>query len=91
MALEPTGDEINTLVGANRLGTDAAGNRVVVAATSESIDDFGWRTIWQAAESKYDLGDFEDNGTTRVVNVTTADCKAEEAEADGDFESEDED
>lgn len=81
MALIPTGDEVETETGLNRLGHDIEGNRVVVSASFEVVNDYGWRTPWQAAESKYARGEYEDNGTTRVVRVTTADCKAEEGDA----------
>lgn len=79
MALIPTGDSVRTPTGENRLGHDLDGNRIVVSASEEATEDQGWPTIWQAAETKYDAGEFDDNGTTRVIKVTTAECAAERA------------
>jgi hypothetical protein len=80
MALTWDGNEIDTLTGANRRGKDASGKIVVVSGTHEAVDDFGWRTIWQAAETKYANGIFEQNGEIYLVNVTTTDCQAEESD-----------
>lgn len=78
MALIWTGDEVGTLSGANRLGHDMQKNRVVVSGSHEAIEDYGWRTIWQAAETKYARGEYEQKEDTRSVRVTTADCEAED-------------
>lgn len=80
MALIPTGEEVSTLEGANRLGHDMDGNKVVVSGSSEAMNDFGWRTIWQAAETKYGRQEYEQISDTRVIRVTTGDCEAEEAD-----------
>lgn len=52
MALIPDGREVTTETGANRLGNDLEGNPVVVSCSHEAIQDYGWRTIWQAGETK---------------------------------------
>lgn len=83
MALIPTGQSATTATGENRLAHDADGNRVVVSTSFEVIDDFGWRTPWQAAERMYSRGEFvEQEGGTRLVRVTTADCRREVDDAD---------
>ena len=56
MALISTGQDVGTETGGNRLGHDKDKNRVVVSDTHEAIDDYGWRTIWQAAGTKYGHG-----------------------------------
>lgn len=77
MALIPTGQEVETETGVNRLGHDMENIRVVVSGSHEAISDYGWRTIWQAGETKYSRGEYEQNGETRLVRVTTVDCEAE--------------
>lgn len=79
MALIPDGREVATETGANRSGSDLDGQSVVVSSSHEAIEDFGWRTVWQAAETKYSRNLFEEIGDTRVIRVTTADCANEEA------------
>jgi hypothetical protein len=79
MALIPNGREVSTETGANRSGSDLDGQPVVVSGSHEEIEDFGWRTVWQAAETKYSRGLFEQIGDTRVIRVTTADCANETA------------
>lgn len=78
MALVWTGQEVETETGENRLGHDMDNNRVVVSGSHEAINDYGWRTIWQAGETKYGRGEYDENGETRLIRVTTADCKAED-------------
>ena len=33
---------------------DQSGKQVVVSASSEAVQDFGWSLIWTAASAKYD-------------------------------------
>ena len=80
MTLIPTGEEHATETGVGRLGHDAENNRVVVRTTFEAVDDYGWRTIWGASETKYLKGEYEQNGDTRLVKVTTTDCADEDEE-----------
>jgi hypothetical protein len=80
MALIPDGGEVETETGVTRSGKDMEGKRVVVSASHEAVEDYGWRTIWGAGETKYLRGLYEVNGESRVVRVKTADCAEEEAE-----------
>lgn len=77
MALIFSGQEIGTPTGANRLGKDMDGKRVVVSGSHEAIKDHSWRSIWQTAEAMYARGEFEEIENTRVVRVHTENCKAE--------------
>ncbi len=77
MALTPTGQTARTLGGVNALAQDSEGVRVIVSASDESIEDYGWPTIWQAAATKYLRGEFEQNeGATKVL-IRVIDCQTE--------------
>lgn len=78
MALVWSGREIDTETGQNRQGKDLDGNPVVVSGSHEAIQDYGWRTVWQAGETKYSAGTYEQIGDTRLIRVTTTDCANEE-------------
>lgn len=79
MALIPDGREVATETGANRSGKDLDDNPVVISGSHEAIHDYSWRTIWQAGETKYSRGSYEQIGDTRLVRVTTTDCANENA------------
>ncbi|OHD03823.1 MAG: hypothetical protein A2095_05500 [Sphingomonadales bacterium GWF1_63_6] len=79
MALIPDGREVGTETGVNRSGKDLDGNPVVVSASHEAIQDYGWPTAWGAGETKYQRGTYEQIGDTRLIRVTTADCANENA------------
>lgn len=63
----------NTM-GENAKTIDQDGGIVVVEATSEAIQDYGWPTIIEAASEKYDKGIEDSKGPPPVVRVTTSDC-----------------
>lgn len=74
MSLSPTGRKTETLTGINAQATDDDGAMVIVAATAEAIQDYGWGTIWSAASDKYDEGHVDRTGSVPIVSVTTSDC-----------------
>lgn len=74
MPLEDTGPNVVTLTGINTRAVDQDGNVVVISASQESIDDFGWGVIIPMASRKYDDGLF-DTGSTPLVRVTSSDCQ----------------
>ena len=76
MPLRDTGNRAQTPIGENALANDGDGNRVVVAATTEAIRDYGWGAILTVASAKYDSGDVEDGASVPTVRVSTTDCKA---------------
>jgi hypothetical protein len=61
------------LSGVNALGVDEKGVAVVVSASTEAIQDYGWPAIWEAASRKYDAGEASQNDGRSVVRVTTSD------------------
>jgi hypothetical protein len=75
MPLYDTGDRARTEAGENARAEDGEGRRVIVAASDEAIQDYGWGRIWDAAERKYDNGEYsEEAGRPRTVRITTTDC-----------------
>jgi len=75
MALTEIGPRIPTTTGVNTLAHDAAGNKVVVAASDEAIQDHGWAAILDAASRKYAAGEIEPDSNPPRVSVRTVDCK----------------
>lgn len=61
-------------------GEDLNGGAVRVRATKDLLDEFGTRTIWQAAETKYHEGDYQCQGTHALIAVSEHDCRHEEAD-----------
>lgn len=78
MALIWNGREVGTETGTNRQAEDMEGNRVVVSATREVEDDFGWPKAWRSAERKYAEGRYEEIGDTRLVRITTNDIQGDD-------------
>jgi len=75
MALNDTGyDKVATLTGMNAKTTDDAGNTVIVSASHEAIQDYGWPRVFEAASRKYDAEDVEPNSSPPLVRVTAGDC-----------------
>lgn len=74
MSLSPTGREVKTLTGVNAQATDDDDATVIVAATTEAIQDYSWSTIWSAASDKYDEGHVDRTGQVPIVSVSTSDC-----------------
>jgi hypothetical protein len=74
MALTDTGERVDTLSATNAKAHDHDGNIVVVSASHEVIQDFGWSAIFDAATLKFDAGQAEPNNTPPLVRITTADC-----------------
>jgi hypothetical protein len=77
VTLTPTGQTVRTSEGINCLAHDSDGARVIVSASDHAIQDYGWPTIWQAAATKYNRGEFEQNDSARIVPIRVSDCEAE--------------
>lgn len=75
MSLTETGPRVSTTTGVNTLAQDGAGNKVVVAASDEAIQDHGWAAIFAAASRKYDMGEIEPESNPPRVTVRTVDCE----------------
>lgn len=75
MPLTATGQEAKTETGVNARATNSTGEVVIVSATCESIQDYGWGTIWAVASDKYDSDNVDRDGPVPKVAVSTADCK----------------
>ncbi|MBL0928914.1 MAG: hypothetical protein IBJ15_02135 [Alphaproteobacteria bacterium] len=75
MALTEIGPRVSTTTGVNTLAHDAAGGKVVVAASDEAIQDHGWAAILDAASRKYAAGEIEPDSNPPRVSVRTVDCK----------------
>ena len=58
------------------LARGSAGERVVVAASSEAVEDYGWGAVFSAAGRKYDAGDFQIIQGVKQVRVVSSDCNA---------------
>ncbi|MGH6651081.1 MAG: hypothetical protein ACREB7_08120 [Sphingopyxis sp.] len=74
MPLTDTGVRVPTDTGVNARAKDEEDRAVVVAASQEAIDDYGWGTIFAAASRKYDNRDLESDGEPPRVRVHTSDC-----------------
>tara|TARA_R110002110_G_scaffold414164_2_gene643537 strand:- start:783 stop:1016 length:234 start_codon:yes stop_codon:yes gene_type:complete len=73
MPLYETGLKTPALSGVNAQAKDNNDNLVVVSASSEVIQDYGWPRIWEMASKKYDAGDVDRNGKVPKVGVKTSD------------------
>ncbi len=74
MPLEVAGPSTVTLTGINTPAVDRNGTAVIISASQEAIDDFGWGVILPMASRKYDDGMLDANSTP-MVRVTVADCQ----------------
>lgn len=76
MPLTLTDEKVRTEAGENAFAEDTDGTRVVVVATDEAIQDYGWLIVANLASEKYDRKDFVSAGPPPIVRVTTTDCAA---------------
>ena len=74
MSLSPTPRTVETPTGVNAEATDDNGAKVIVAATTEAIQDHGWEIIWRVASDKFDEGQVDRSGRVPTVSVSTSDC-----------------
>lgn len=75
MPVHEIGPQIQTLTGINVRAKDHAGKYVTVSASHEAIADCGWPSIWSAASSMYDAGEYETIKSVPVIRVTTGNCR----------------
>ena len=75
MSLIDTGRKIPANGRVNALAKDGSDKDVIVSATEEAIEDYGWGVIWAAASGKYDSGDVHRDGPKPKVMVSTLDCE----------------
>lgn len=52
------------------------GERVVVVASSEAVEDLGWGAVFSAAGRKYDAGDYQTVKGVKQVRIVSSDCNA---------------
>lgn len=72
--LHDTGvSHVTTLEGENARTKDDHGNIVIVSASHEAVQDYGWDAILDVASNKYDAGEIVPNRNPPLVRVTTAD------------------
>jgi len=74
MALIEIGPRIEDLSGVSTRAKDSQGRVVIVWASHEVIQDYGWDEILRIAGEKYKRGDFEPGSPPRV-RVTTSDLR----------------
>ncbi len=76
MPLFDTGDRVPNAatMGKNARTLDENNKTVIVEATAEAIQDYGWETIISVASEKYDNRDLASEGSPPRVCVTTGDC-----------------
>ncbi len=73
MALTDTGDRIDTLTGMNARAKDGIGGTVIIAASSEAIQDHGWGSIFDAASRKHAAGQAVSGSNPSLINITSED------------------
>ena len=73
VSLTDTGARVETLSGVNAEAHNGLGATVVISATHEAIQDYGWGAIFKVASAKYDAGKTEPNSNPPLVRVTTGD------------------
>jgi hypothetical protein len=75
MPLHETGPQMSDLTGTHARAEDPEGNAVMVSASTEVIQDYGWSAVWNMAENKYDNGEYDSTRKIPKVRVTTSDFK----------------
>jgi hypothetical protein len=73
MALIDSGDRVQTLTGTNARAQDGSGGSVIVSASHEAIQDYGWQAIFDVASKKHATGQIEPGSNPPLVSVKTGD------------------
>ena len=77
MSLTDTGERMtDSDFNQRALAKGSKGERVIVVASSEAVEDFGWDTVFSAARRKYDAGDVQTVSGVSQVRVVSGDCNA---------------
>lgn len=77
MALRDTGQTMTDTDFTQRArALDQSNHTVIVIASAEAIEDYGWTVAMSAASKKYDAGDFQIVDGVRQVRVLSGDCNA---------------